>query len=98
MAKSKAPLDVRWSRPLPSVPSSITISKDSAGRYFVSCLCEFEPVSLPITAKTVGIDIGLSDLFVTDTGFKTGNPRHTAKYAKRLALLQRRLSKTPKHA
>lgn len=96
MAKSKAPLDVRWSRPLPSVPSSITISKDSAGRYFVSCLCEFEPVSLPITAKTVGIDVGLTDLFVTDTGFKTGNPRHTAKYAKRLALLQRRLSKKKK--
>ncbi|WP_065648524.1 RNA-guided endonuclease InsQ/TnpB family protein [Pantoea eucrina] len=96
MAKSKAPLDVRWSRSLPSVPSTVTVSKDSAGRYFVSCLCEFEPVSLPITASTVGIDVGLKDLFVTDTGFKTGNPRHTAKYAKRLALLQRRLSKKQK--
>ncbi len=95
MAKSKTPLDVRWSRPLPAVPS-ITISKDAAGRYFVSCLCEFEPVSLPITAKTVGIDVGLKDLFVTDSGFKTGNPRHTAKYAKRLALLQRRLSRKQK--
>lgn len=93
MAKSKAPLDVRWSRPLPSSPSTVTISKDAAGRYFVSCLCEFEPVSLPISPKTVGIDVGLKDLFVTDTGFKTGNPRHTAKYAVRLALLQRRLSK-----
>ena len=96
MAKSKAPLDVRWSRPLPSTPSTVTISRDAAGRYFVSCLCEFEPVSLPITLKTVGIDVGLTDLFVTDTGFKTGNPRHTAKYAKRLALLQRRLSKKQK--
>ncbi|UUD58142.1 transposase (plasmid) [Escherichia coli] len=93
MAKSKAPLDVRWSRELPSAPSTITISKDAAGRYFVSCLCEFEPVSLPITASTVGIDVGLKDLFVTDTGFKQGNHRHTAKYAARLALLQRRLSK-----
>ena len=96
IAKSKAPLDVRWSRPLPSMPSTVTVSGDSAGRYFVSCLCEFEPVSLPISAKTVGIDVGLKDLFVTDTGFKTGNPRHTAKYAKRLALLQRRLSKKKK--
>lgn len=74
MAKSKAPLDVRWSRPLPSVPSTVTISKGAAGRYFVSCICEFEPVSLPITASTVGIDVGLKDLFVTDTGFKSGNP------------------------
>ncbi|MCT4707600.1 transposase [Enterobacteriaceae bacterium H16N7] len=96
MAKSKAPLDVRWSRPLPSAPSTVTISRDAAGRYFVSCLCEFEPVSLPITASTVGIDVGLKDLFVTDNGFKTGNPRHTAKYAARLARLQRLLSKKAK--
>ena len=96
MAKSKTPLDVRWSREFPSVPSTVTISKDAAGRYFVSCLCEFEPESLPITAKTVGIDVGLKDLFVTDTGFKKGNPRHTAKYANRLALQQRRLSRKKK--
>ena len=96
IAKSKTPLDVRWSRLLPSVPSTVTISRDAAGRHFVSCLCEFEPVSLPITASTVGIDVGLKDLFVTDTGFKTGNPRHTAKYAKRLALQQRRLSRKKK--
>lgn len=96
MAKSKTALDVRWSRPLPSVPSTVTVSKDAAGRYFVSCLCEFEPASLPISPKMVGIDVGLKDLFVTDTGFKSGNPRHTAKYAARLALLQRRLSKKAK--
>lgn len=96
MAKSKEPLAIRWSRELPSVPSTVTISKDASGRYFVSCLCEFESKSLPVSAKTVGIDVGLKNLFVTDTGFKTGNPRHTAKYAKRLALLQRRLSKKKK--
>ncbi|MEX3239608.1 MULTISPECIES: RNA-guided endonuclease TnpB family protein [Serratia] len=96
MAKSKVPLNIRWSRELPSTPSTITISRDAAGRFFVSCLCEFEPVSLPMTAKTVGIDVGLKDLFVTDSGFKSGNPRHTAKYAARLALLQRRLSKKAK--
>ncbi|CAI1594502.1 transposase, IS605 OrfB family [Serratia quinivorans] len=96
MAKSKVPLNIRWSRELPSTPSTITISRDAAGRFFVSCLCEFEPVSLPISAKTVGIDVGLKDVFVTDSGFKSGNPRHTAKYAARLALLQRRLSKKAK--
>lgn len=78
MVKSKAPLDVRWSRPLPSVPSTVTVSRDAAGRYFVSCLC------------------GVKDLFVTDTGFRSSYPRHTAKYAARLAPLQRRLSKKAK--
>jgi putative transposase len=93
LAKSKTPLNVRWSRELPSEPSTITISKDSAGRYFVSCLCEFDAETLPVTPKMVGIDLGLKDLFVTDQGERIGNPRHTAKYAARLALAQRRLSK-----
>ena len=41
IAKSSQPLNVRWSRELPGEPTTITISKDSAGRYFVSCLCRF---------------------------------------------------------
>ncbi len=93
MAKSKAPLDIRWSRELPSTPSTVTLSKDAAGRYFVSCLCDFEPASQPMSSKMVGIDVGLRDLFITDTGKKYDNPRHSAKYAAKLALLQRRLSK-----
>jgi Transposase and inactivated derivatives len=93
IAKSKEPLHIRWSRKLPSEPSSVTISKDSAGRYFISMLCEFEPKSLPITPKMVGIDVGLTDLFVTSDGEKIGNPRHTKRYEKKLAFLQRQLSK-----
>lgn len=93
MAKSKAPLNIRWSRELPSDPSTITISKDAAGRYFVSCLCEFEAKPLPISKKTIGIDLGLKDLFITSDGDKSGNPRFAQKSQQRLALLQRRLSK-----
>ncbi|WP_106478042.1 RNA-guided endonuclease InsQ/TnpB family protein [Phytohalomonas tamaricis] len=93
LAKSKTPLDIRWSRELPSEPSTITVSRDSAGRYFVCCLCEFDAETLPVTPKMVGIDLGLKDLFVTDQGERIGNPRHTAKYAARLVLAQRRMSK-----
>ncbi len=93
LAKSKVPLDIRWSRPLPCEPSTVTVSKDCAGRYFVSCLCEFEPGALPVTPKMIGIDLGLKDLFVTSEGERIGNPRHTAKYATKLARAQRRLSK-----
>ncbi|PXX95966.1 RNA-guided endonuclease InsQ/TnpB family protein [Halomonas sp. LBP4] len=93
LAKSKEPLAIRWSRELPSDPTTVTVSKDSAGRYFVSCLCEFDPETLPVTPKMVGIDLGLKDLFVTSNGHRIGNPRHTAKYATRLVKAQRRLSK-----
>ncbi|MDV7213308.1 RNA-guided endonuclease InsQ/TnpB family protein [Azotobacter beijerinckii] len=93
LATCDEPLAIRWSRELPSAPSTVTVSKDFAGRYFVSCLCEFEPEALPVTPKTIGIDLGLKDLFVTSEGERIGNPRHTARYAARLALAQRRLSR-----
>jgi len=96
IAKSKSPLPIRWSRPLPSEPSSITLSRDRAGRYFISCLCEFTPQALPITAQTVGIDLGLTDLFITSDGVKSGNPRHLKRYEAKLAYLQRRLAKKQK--
>ncbi|MGB5598196.1 MAG: RNA-guided endonuclease TnpB family protein [Thiothrix litoralis] len=66
---------------------------NQAGRYFVSCLCEFEPTLLPVTDKKAGIDVGIKDLFVTSDGFKSGNPRHTAQHATKLAKYQRRLAK-----
>jgi len=93
LAKCKEPLAIRWSRDLPGEPSTITVSKDTAGRYFVSCLCEYDAQALPITPKMIGIDLGLHDLFVTSEGGRTGNPRHTAKYATKLAKAQRALSR-----
>lgn len=93
IAKSKEPLDIRWSRQLPSDPSTITISKDCAGRYFVSCLCEFENQVLPNSDSNIGIDVGITHLFVTDSGTKIDNPRHAAKYAAKLAKAQHALSR-----
>lgn len=96
IAKSKEPLNIRWSRPLASEPSSITISKDCSGRYFVSMLCEFEAEPMPASNKTVGIDLGLTDLFITSDGKKSGNPRHTLSYQAKLAYYQKRLAKKQK--
>ncbi|MWJ28305.1 IS200/IS605 family element transposase accessory protein TnpB [Halomonas sp. ZH2S] len=96
IAKSKVPLPIRWSRPLPSAPSSITISQDRAGRYFISCLCDFAPNALPITPKMAGIDLGLTDLFITSDGAKSGNPRHLKRYEAKLAYLQRQMAKKQK--
>lgn len=93
MAKCCEPLNIRWSREPSGAPSTVTISKDSAGRYFVSLLCEFEPKPLPVVNRTVGIDLGIHDLFVTDNGEKAGNPRHTAKHEARLARAQQALSR-----
>ena len=93
IAKCKTPLAIRWSRDLPSSPSTITITKDFAGRYFVSCLCEFEPVLLPVTDKVIGIDLGITDIVITSDGEKSGNPRHTRTYEAKLTKAQRKLAK-----
>ena len=96
IAKCSTPLDVRWSRALPSAPSTLTVSRDAAGRYFVSMLCEFEPTPHPVTARTVGIDMGLTHLAILSTGEKVANARCTAKYAAKLARAQRKLARCQK--
>src|SRR5690349_9197888 len=42
LAKMDTPLDIRWSRSFTGAPTTVTISKDTAGRYFVSFLLEEE--------------------------------------------------------
>jgi len=99
LAKMKEPLDIRWSRPLPegSAPSTVTVSQDSAGRWFVSMLCE-DPTVKPLApnGNAVGIDVGLSHLLTLSTGEKIANPRHERRDRARLALAQRRLARKAK--
>jgi putative transposase len=98
LAKMQVPLDIRWHRSLPTdaKPSSVTISKDSANRYFVSILVEEEIKPLPTTPKMVGLDLGIKSLVALSTGESVGNPRYFAKDEKRLAKAQRRLARKNK--
>jgi putative transposase len=99
LAKMAEPLDIVWSRPLPAgaKPSTVTVCQDSAGRWFVSMLCEDPAVKpLPATHAAVGIDVGLDHLLTLSTGEKIANPRHERKDRARLALAQRRLARTAK--
>jgi putative transposase len=99
LAKMAEPLDVRWSRPLPQGvrPSSVTVSQDSAGRWFVSLLCEDpDVVELPVTEAAVGIDVGLDHLLVLSTGEKVSNPRHALRDRRALVRAQRSLSRKQK--
>ncbi|MFF0142550.1 RNA-guided endonuclease InsQ/TnpB family protein, partial [Streptomyces sp. NPDC005227] len=60
---------VKWSRSLPSVPSTVTVIKDAAGRYFASFVVETEPSEvLPETTPEVGIDLGLSHFAILSDG------------------------------
>ena len=96
LAKMTGPLDIVWSRPLPegASPSTVTVSQDPAGRWFVSLLCDDPSVKpLPATGTAVGVDMGLEHLLTLSTGEKITNPRHERTDRARLAKAQRSLAK-----
>jgi putative transposase len=95
LAKMDAPLAIRWSRPLPegTRPTTVSVSRDTAGRYFVSLLVEEEIAPLPPAEAQVGLDLGLHDAVVLDTGEKVGNPSFFHRDQQHLATAQRRLAK-----
>ena len=89
-------LKVRWSRTLPSVPSTVTVVKDAAGRYFASFVVETEPDILPETDATVGIDLGLTHFAVLSDGRKIDSPRFLRRAEKKLKKAQQSLSRKVK--
>ncbi|MEV1203092.1 RNA-guided endonuclease InsQ/TnpB family protein [Microbispora rosea] len=87
---------VRWSRDLPAEPSSVTVVKDAADRYFASFVVETSDVPLPESAAEVGIDLGLSHFAVTSDGRKVDNPRFLRHAERRLRKAQQELSRKEK--
>jgi putative transposase len=98
LAKMDAPLDIVWSRALPegAEPSTVTVSRDAAGRWFVSLLCEEKIAPLAPVETVVGVDAGLTALLTLSTGEKIVNPRHERRDRRRLARAQRALARTDK--
>ncbi|KUN29645.1 transposase [Streptomyces antibioticus] len=98
LAKMAQPLDIRWSRPLPegSEPTTVTVSRDAAGRWFVSLLCQDSIVPAPAATAAIGLDAGITSLVTLSTGEKIANPRYERRDRARLAKAQRELSRKAK--
>lgn len=86
------------SRPLPSPPSSVTIIKDTTGRYFASFVVEVPETSLPPTDCSCGIDLGLTHFCILSSGEKIENPRLHKKMLKRIKKANRRLAKAQRNS
>lgn len=89
-------LNIRWSQIPTDIPKMATVSKTPDGRYFVSFACEVEIAPLPLTGKTVGVDLGIKDVAITSDGWKSGNPRHLKARLRHLKRHQRALSRKQK--
>ncbi len=87
---------VAWSRDLPSEPSSVTVIRDSDGRYYASFVVQREATPLPTCDREVGVDLGLASLAVTSDGEVVANPRLYRAAQRRLRRAQRVLSRRRK--
>ncbi|MFO7285195.1 MAG: RNA-guided endonuclease TnpB family protein [Thermobifida fusca] len=87
---------VRWSRDLPSEPSSVTVIKDAAGRYFASFVVEVTGEPLPETEHEAGIDLGLTHFAVLSDGRKVSSPKFLRRAERRLCKAQQALSRKAK--
>ncbi|MET7936454.1 RNA-guided endonuclease TnpB family protein, partial [Streptomyces sp. NPDC005322] len=89
-------LKVTWSRRLPAAPTSLTVTKDSSGRYFLSFVVDTEPDILPGLETDAGLDLGLSAFAVLSDGRRIDSPRFLRRAEKKLKRLQRELSRKAK--
>jgi putative transposase len=91
---------VRWSRALPSTPSSVTVIREPDGRYYASFVVERDPTPLPPVPRTAGVDLGFvwfATVAASDGTVETlANPRHLRAAERRLARAQRQLSRKQK--
>jgi len=84
-----------WSRELPASPSSVTVIKDGANRYFLSFVVDIEPVQIDAKNQSIGIDLGIKTFAVMSNGEKAFSPYYKVldhrvrKRQKRLARQQK---------
>ncbi len=91
--------DVRvfWSRRLPSAPTSVTVIRDAAGRYFASFVVTTTgDETLPEVDSEVGIDLGLTHFAVLSDGTKIAAPKFLRRAARKLRRLQQDLARKQK--
>jgi putative transposase len=84
-----------WSRELPFAPSSVTVIKDCANRYFLSFVVEIEPINIDAKNQSIGIDLGIKTFAVMSNGEKAESPDYSV-LDKRIRKLQKKLARQPK--
>lgn len=89
-------IKTKFHRTLLGVQKSVTVSKTTTDKYFVSVLCEYEMEQPIHSGGSVGIDLGLKDFFITSEGVKTKHPKLLEKKEGQLKRSQQALSRKKK--
>ncbi|NJK66832.1 MAG: IS200/IS605 family element transposase accessory protein TnpB, partial [Microcoleus sp. CSU_2_2] len=86
-----------WSRTLPSEPSSVTVIKDCANRYFLSFVVAAQVVQVDAKNQSIGIDLGIQTFAAMSDGETAESPNYK-KPARKIRRLQRKLARQPKNS
>lgn len=86
---------VRWSRPLPSEPSSVTVLKNKAGQYHVSFVVDVEQKSVEPVRESIGLDLGIKTFAFPSVGMPIEAPDYS-RLDRRIRRLQKRLARQQK--
>ena len=91
---------VRWSRQLPSAPSSVTIIREPDGHYYASFVVDVTAIPLPAVQREAGVDVGVARLATvanTDQArIDVENPKHLGRKQRKLRRLEREKSRRQK--
>lgn len=98
LPKLKSLVRIKLHRQPKGLIKSVTITKRSTGKYYISILCETDIEKLPKTNSKVGIDLGLLDFAILSDGTKIQNPKFSNKATKKLAKEQKKLSRRLENA
>lgn len=85
---------IKLTRPIQGKIKQVSITHSKTGKWYVCFVCVDVPHQLiPKTNTSVGIDLGLTHLFTTNTGETIPNPRYLKGAVLELKQAQRKLSK-----
>ena len=87
---------IKKHRDFTGIVKSITVSRTTDNKYYMSLLVESEIKPLKESNRTIGLDLGLKDLIVDSNGHKYKNHKYLTKSLEKLAKEQRKLSKMVK--
>ncbi len=95
------PIRAKVHREITGKIKSITLSRTPTGKCYASVLAEDDmPEAKPVVdikeSGVIGVDVGLTDIAITSTGVKTGNPRFIKNAQRNLKRKQKKLSRCRK--
>ena len=73
---------------------SVTVSKSSTNKYYVSILYEYQKeITKQVVKQSIGLDFSMNHFYVDDQGFKLDYPKDIQTDYSKLRILQRSLSR-----